>query len=104
MMTRTVDVIVVGSGREAIAAALEQARRKRRVMVVMRSRRSDRARGIRRAIHADVNGQQQIDVVTGAEVACVDGVNKVEAVVIRDLRTGRLTGVNASQVLCFEGR
>ncbi len=100
-MTRTVDVIVVGSGRDAIAAALEKARRHMRVMVVMRTRRSDRARGMRRAIRQD---QDLIDVVTGAEVACIAGVNAIEAVVIRDLRTGRLTGVNATEVLRFEGR
>jgi thioredoxin reductase len=104
MMTRTVDVIVIGGGRAAVAAALEQARRRMRVMVVVRSRQSSRTRGIRRAIHADIQGHKQIQLVTGAEVACIDGVNAVEAVVIRDLRTGRLTGVNASQVLYFEGR
>jgi thioredoxin reductase len=98
-MTRTVDVIVVGGGRAAVAAAIERANRHLRVMVVVRSRQSERARRIRQAIAGD----KRIEIVTGAEVACVDGVHAIEAVVIRDLRTGRLTGVNASEVL-FEGR
>jgi hypothetical protein len=35
-------------------------------------------------------------VITGAEVVCVDGLDDVEAVVIRHARTGRLSAVNAS--------
>jgi hypothetical protein len=34
--------------------------------------------------------------MTNAEVVCVDGVERVEAVIIRYARTGRLFAVNAS--------
>jgi hypothetical protein len=46
-------------------------------------------------------GHGQIKVVTNAEVVCVDGIGRVEAVIIRDVRTGHLFAVNASAfVLC----
>jgi hypothetical protein len=41
--------------------------------------------------------------MTNAEVVCVDGVEGVEAVVIRDVRTGRLRAVNASAFLSCDG-
>ena len=103
-MINTVDVVVVGGDDAAVAATIDKAGRGMRVMVVLRSRRADTARRIRNAIRAGLEERRRVVVLTGAEVACVDGVNAVEAVVIRDLRTGRLTGVNASEVLCFEGR
>ena len=37
--------------------------------------------------------------MTGAEVVCVDGVDGVEAIVIRSTRTGRLSAVNATMFL-----
>jgi hypothetical protein len=43
-------------------------------------------------------------VMTSAEVACVDGVDGVEAVVIRHAPTGRLYAVNASAFLSCEER
>ena len=43
----------------------------------------------------------QITVLTGAEVACVDGVKSIEAVVVRQQRTRRLIGFNASALLVF---
>ena len=39
---------------------------------------------------------------TSAEVVCVDGVDGVEAVIIRNTRTGRLSAVNASAFLSCE--
>ena len=39
--------------------------------------------------------------MTNAEVVCVDGVDGVEAVVIRHSRTGRLSAVNASAFLAM---
>jgi hypothetical protein len=42
-------------------------------------------------------------VMTRAEVVCVDGVEGVEAVVIRYAHTGRLRAVNASSFLSCEG-
>jgi hypothetical protein len=38
-----------------------------------------------------------------AEVVCVDGVDGVEAVVIRDVQTGRLHGVNTSAFVSCDG-
>jgi len=41
--------------------------------------------------------------MTNAEVVCVDGVDGVEAVVIRHARTGRLCAVNASAFPSCDG-
>jgi hypothetical protein len=41
-------------------------------------------------------------VMTRAEVVCVDGVDGVEAVVMRYAHTGRLRAVNASSFLSCE--
>ena len=40
--------------------------------------------------------------MTRAEVVCVDGVDGVEAVVIRHAPTGRLSAVNASAFVSFD--
>ena len=98
-MTRTVDVVIVGGDAEAVAATIDAVRRGQRVLVVMRTRRSGFARDLRRAIGTSVPAQ--ITVLTGAEVACVDGVKSIEAVVVRQLRTRRLIGFNASALLVF---
>lgn len=43
-------------------------------------------------------------VMANAEIACVEAIDRVEAVVIRHTRTGRLSAVNASAfVSCDEG-
>lgn len=95
-MTATVDVVIVGADPAAIAATTDAARRGQRVLVVMRSRRADLVRRLRRSLRVAETPQRAVTIVTGAEVACVDGVNAVEAVVVRDLRTGRLRGFNAA--------
>lgn len=99
-MTRTVDVVIVGGDATAVAATIDAVRRGQRVLVVMRTRRSGFARQLRRAIGtAVVLSPAQITVLTGAEVACVDGVKSIEAVLVRQLRTRRLLGFNASALL-----
>jgi hypothetical protein len=99
-MTRTVDLVIVGTHAAAAAAAIKGARRGMRVLVVIRSRRTGVNRRLRRSLRAaGENVQQRVTVLTGAEVVCVDGVHCVEAVVIRRVQTGRLIAVNASAIL-----
>ena len=100
-MTNTVDVVIAGADRAAIAAAAAAARRGLRVLVVIRSRRAQLPRRLRQSLRLAESPQWRVKIVTGAEVACADGVNGVEAVVLRDLRTGRLRGFNASAFLSF---
>jgi NADPH-dependent 2,4-dienoyl-CoA reductase/sulfur reductase-like enzyme len=101
-VTRTVDLVIVGAHLAVMAAAIEAARRGLRVLVVIRSGRARFGGRLRRSVRAAGAGlHRQLTVLTGAEVVCVDGINSVEAVVIRRLRTGRLIGVNASGILAF---
>ena len=84
---------------DADYAAIDAVRQGQRVLVVIRTRRSGFGRHVRRAIGtAMVLSPAQITVLTGA---CVDGVKSIEAVVVRQLRTRRLIGFNASALLVF---
>ena len=101
---RTFDVVVTGDGEAAFAAAFDAVRCGRRVLVVLRSAEAhpvqDRRRRIPRAENGDFG---RLTVITHAEVVCVDGVDGVEAVVIRHSQTGRLDAVNASAFLSCDG-
>jgi predicted dinucleotide-utilizing enzyme len=99
-MTRTVDVVIVGGGAAAVAEAIDAARRGLKVLVVVRSESGNLARRLRQRFRRALElSQQRVIVLTGAEVACVDGVRSIEAVVVRYIRSRRLVGFNASAVL-----
>jgi len=99
-VARTVDLVVTGDDRTASAAAVDAVRRGRRVLVVLRSGDARTARRFRRSVLRAANANDgQLAVMTNAEVVCADGVDGVEAVVIRRRRTGRLCAVNASAFL-----
>jgi thioredoxin reductase len=96
-MTRTVDVVIAGGGRDARESALRALRRGQRVLVVLRCGDSRAAQRLRRWLQKNSAAEaSQACIVTNADVVCADGVDGVEAVVIRHARTGRLWAVNAS--------
>lgn len=95
----TVDVVVVGGDAAAMAAAIDALSRGLRVLVVVRSTRSGFARQLRHAIKTQGLLSPRVTVLAGAEVVCVDGVKSIEAVVVRQLRTQRLFGFNASALI-----
>ena len=103
-MTRTVDVVIVGGDAAAVAATVDALSSGLRVLVVIRPRRSSFARQLRQAMGTAGSVPPRVTVLTGTEIACVDGVTSIEAVVVRQLRTGRLTGFNASALLAFGER
>ena len=96
MKSRTVDLVVAGDERAALAAAVEAVRRGQRVLVVSAAADASRVSRARRACRATKTASGSLTVMSNAEVVCVDGVDRVEAVVIRNTRTGRLSAVNAS--------
>ena len=97
-MTATVDlVIAAGSGRAARAVALGALLRRQRVLIVLGSAEVRTARRLRASLlDASRADSGLLTVITGAAVVCADGVDGMGAVVIRHLRTGRLSAVNAS--------
>ena len=104
-MTRTVDVVVIGIDPAATAASIEAIRRGLRVLIVIRRRGTRVAHQHRQSLRAACTwSARQVTIVSGALVACVDGVNGIEAVVVRHVATGRLTGFNASALLDFGER
>ena len=102
-MIRTVDVVIAGDGTLAQAAAVAALKCGHRILVVVRSGDALVARRLRRMlIRTAGTDSGQISVMTSAEVVCVDGVNGVEAVVIRHA-AGRLSAVNASAFISCDG-
>ena len=96
-MIRSVDLVLAGGGGELLAAAVEALRSGQRLLVVLRSGDPRTARRLRWALRGAASaGGGQIAVMTSAEIVCVDGVGRVEAVVVRSVRTGRVCAVNAS--------
>ena len=97
MKSATVDVVLTGNEEAVLNAAMQAVRRGQRVLIVLASGNarvvSSRLRCMCRTENAE---DAEVTVMTNAEVVCVDGVNEVEAVVLRDVRTGRLHGVNTS--------
>ena len=99
-MPRTVDLVVTGDDTGALGAAFEAVRRGRRVLLVLCSGAAKAVQSHRRRLRPPANCDGgQLAVVAHAEVVCVDGVDGVEAVVIRHSPTGRLYAVNASAFL-----
>lgn len=99
----TVDLVIAGDGSAARVAAAGALRRGQRVLVVLRSADARVARRLRKWFRKTAHtGADQLTVMTNAQVVCVDGVDAVEAVVVRHARTGRLSAVNASAFVSFE--
>jgi thioredoxin reductase len=103
-MIGTVDLVIAGDASAARAAAVTALRRGQRVLVVLRSADARGARRLRRSLlkGAGPDGGQ-LRVMTSAEVVCADGVDGVEAVVVRHASTGRLSAVNASAFVSSDG-
>jgi thioredoxin reductase len=102
-VSRTVDLVITGAGDAALAAAADALQRGRRVLVVLRTGDPLVERGVRRRLRTANADESRVTVMTNAEVVCVDGVDSVEAVVIRYGRTGRLCAVNANAFLSCDG-
>jgi thioredoxin reductase len=100
MKRSTVDLVVTGDERAAVIAAVDAVRRGQRVLVVLRSDDGRVVGRLRRLCRA---ARSQLTVMTNAEVVCVDGVDGVEAVVVRYTRTGRLCAVNTPAFLSSDG-
>ena len=96
MKGSTVDLVVTGDGQAALAAAVDAVRRGQRVLVVLPAADGSRVSRARRACRATKTASGRLTVMSNAEVVCVDGIDGVEAVVIRHRRIGRLSAVNAS--------
>lgn len=102
-MIRTVDLVIAGGGKEALAAATDALQRGRRVLIVFDGA-AEECRRLRRDLRKARNGDDRhVTVIANAEVVCVDGVDGVEAVVIRYVRTGRVCAVNTSAFLSCDG-
>ncbi len=104
-MIGTVDLVIAGNRSAARAPAISALERGLRVLVVLRSADARAARRFRRSL-LDTAGadRDQLGIMTRAEVVCADGIDGVEAVVVRHTPTGRLSAVNASAFLPCDGQ
>jgi choline dehydrogenase-like flavoprotein len=99
-MTRTVDVVIVGMSTTGRAAAIDAAGRGRRVLVVDKSRNESHWQALRRSMNAAGDGcRRRVSMLTGVEVLWVDGTSGVEVVLLRQIKNGRLIGINTGAVL-----
>ena len=99
-MSARVDLVVVGLTAAGAAAAVDAARGGRRVLVVDRSTSRVRRRRLRLALTRAGRGlSRQVSIALGVDVVCVAGAGRVEAILLRRVRTGRLIGVNTSNLL-----
>ncbi len=102
-MMRTVDLVIAGDGSAARIAAAGALGRGERVLVVLRSADARVARRVRKCLcKVGRIGAGRLAVMTNAEVVCVDGLDGVEAVVLRHAPAGRLSAVNTSAFVSFE--
>lgn len=93
----TVDIVIAGDASVSRAAAVSALRRGQRVLVVLRSSDARGARHLRRSLLRTAGADSdQLRVMASAEVVCADGVDGVEAIVVRHAPTGRLSAVNTS--------
>ena len=98
-MIRTVDLVIVGMTTAGSAATVDAAGRGTRVLVVTESRDGSSVRALRRSLKAAGEGwQERLSVLTGVEVVWIDGTSAVEVVLLRQITTGRLLGINTSAV------
>jgi hypothetical protein len=102
-MIGSVDLVIGGDTSAARAAAVSALQRGQRVLVVLGCADARVARRLRRTLlrTAAADGCQ-LSVMTSAEVVCVDGVDAVEAVVVRHAATGRVSAVNACAFRSFD--
>ena len=99
-VTLTVDLVIVGMTDAAAAAATDAVRRGERVIVVGESKDACYCRGVRRAVHAaGASCRERLSMLAGFEVVSVDGIGAVEVVLVRNVKTGRLIGINAGALL-----
>lgn len=104
-MMRTVDTVIVGASAGAITATVDAANRGLRVLLVIRPRVASLSREQRQTLRRiRTSSRGRVSVAAGAEVVCIDGVRAIEAVVVRHVRTGRLTAFNASALFDFQRR
>jgi hypothetical protein len=104
-MMETVDLVVAGDGSAARAAAVSALQRGHRVLIVLGSADTRVARRLRRCLRQSAGADiGRLRVMTGAEVVCADGMDGVEAVVIRHAPTGRLSAVNTSAFVSLHPR
>ena len=101
-MIGTVDVVIAGDGGTARRVAVRALQRGDRVLIVLRSVDARIARRLRTSLLETAGADRdQLRVMAGAEVVCADGIDGVEAVVVRHGPSGRLSAVNASAFVSF---
>ena len=99
-MNRTADLVVVGMTDAAAVAATDAARRGNHVLILAESQNACYRRGLRRMLDAAGAGcRDRVSILAGFDVASVDGIGAIEVVLIRNVRTGHLIGINTGAML-----
>ena len=98
--TLNVDLVIVGMTANATAVATDASRRGLLVLVVGESKDAGYCRGLRRKLDGVGDGcRDRVTILAGFEVVSVDGIGAVEVVLIRQVTTGQIIGINTSAIV-----
>ena len=94
-------VVVVGGGNSAGQAAMFLSRHAASCRLLIRG--GDLGKSMSRYLVDEIEGREQIEVLTHGEIAELKGESGLEAVVIRDTRTGERRELQARALFVFVG-
>lgn len=95
------EVVVVGGANSAGQAAVFLAERARRVFLLIRG--DDINKGMSRYLSRRIEQTDDIEILTNTEIASVSGGSHLEAVEIKNNRTGETRRLNAPAIFTFIG-
>jgi thioredoxin reductase (NADPH) len=94
-------VVIVGGGNSAGQAAMFLSRRAASCHLMIRG--GDLGKSMSRYLVDEIEGRQQVQLVTHSEVAELKGQSVLEAVIVRDTRTGERREMPAKSLFVFIG-
>jgi len=95
------EVVVVGGANSAGQAAVFLAERARKVFLLIRG--NDINKGMSRYLARRIEQTANIEILTNTEIASVSGGSQLEAVEVKNNRTGETRRINAPAVFTFIG-
>jgi thioredoxin reductase (NADPH) len=94
-------VVIVGGGNSAGQAAMFLSEQAGSCRLLIRG--GDLGKSMSRYLVDEIEGREQVEVLTYSEIAAIEGESGVEQVIVRDTRTGERAEMPAKAVFVFIG-